>query len=170
VVELSQDELELFVTEAEENISNLENGLLRLEQEGSASLVAELFRYAHTLKGSAGAADLTEMSQLAHAMENLLDEVRNGTRKVTSDLVDTLLECVDMLRAMVLAIQENRKQPDPSMLIKKLSNLSNQQSDSDASDYKPSPPVGETPVTFNIFIKPECPMPSVRAFQTFDYE
>ncbi len=167
MVELSQDELELFVTEAEENIANLENGLLKLEREGDAALVAELFRYAHTLKGSAGAAGLTEMSQLAHAMENLLDEVRNGTRKVTSDLVDTLLECVDMLRAMVLAIQENGKQPDPSMLIKKLSNLSDQQSDSDASDHKPSPTVGEIPVTLNIFIKPECPMPSVRAFQAY---
>lgn len=167
MVELSQDELELFVTEAEENIANLENGLLKLEREGDAALVAELFRYAHTLKGSAGAAGLTEMSQLAHAMENLLDEVRNGTRKVTSDLVDTLLECVDMLRAMVLAIQENGKQPDPSMLIKKLSNLSDQQSDSDASDHKPSSPVGEIPVTLNIFIKPECPMPSVRAFQAY---
>jgi len=167
MVELSQDELELFVTEAEENIANLENGLLKLEREGDAVLVAELFRYAHTLKGSAGAAGLTEMSQLAHAMENLLDEVRNGTRKVTSDLVDTLLECVDMLRAMVFAIQENGKQPDPSLLIKKLSNLSDQQSDSDASDHKPSPPVGEIPVTLNIFIKPECPMPSVRAFQAY---
>ena len=167
MVELSQDELELFVTEAEENIANLENGLLKLEREGDAALVAELFRYAHTLKGSAGAAGLTEMSQLAHTMENLLDEVRNGTRKVTSDLVDTLLECVDMLRAMVLAVQENGKQPDPSMLIKKLSNLSDQQSDSDASDYKPSAPIEETPVTLNIFIKPECPMPSVRAFQAY---
>ncbi|MFA0740672.1 MAG: hypothetical protein DFNUSKGM_000779 [Candidatus Fervidibacter sacchari] len=167
MVELSQDELELFVTEAEENIANLENGLLKLEREGDAALVAELFRYAHTLKGSAGAAGLTEMSQLAHAMENLLEEVRNGTRKVTSDLVDTLLECVDMLRAMVLAIQENGKQPDPSMLIKKLSNLSDQQNDSDASDYKPSAPIEETPVTLNIFIKPECPMPSVRAFQAY---
>ena len=165
MVELSQDELELFVTEAEENIANLENGLLKLEREGDAALVAELFRYAHTLKGSAGAAGLTEMSQLAHAMENLLDEVRNGRRKVTSDLVDTLLECVDMLREMVLAVQENGKQPDPSMLIKKLSNFSDQQSDSDASDHKPSSPVGEIPVTLNIFIKPECPMPSVRAVQ-----
>jgi two-component system chemotaxis sensor kinase CheA len=124
VVELSQDELELFVTEAEENIANLENGLLRLEREGDAALVAELFRYAHTLKGSAGAAGLVEMSQLAHAMENLLDEVRNGKRNVTSELVDTLLECVDVLRAMVLALRDGEKQPDPSLLVRKLSAFS----------------------------------------------
>jgi two-component system chemotaxis sensor kinase CheA len=78
--------------------------LLKLEREGDASLVAELFRHAHTLKDSAGAAGLIEMSRLPHAMENLLDQVRNGERKVTSDLVNALLEDVDMLRAVVIAL------------------------------------------------------------------
>jgi two-component system chemotaxis sensor kinase CheA len=168
VVELSQDELELFVTEAEENIANLENGLLRLEREGDAALVAELFRYAHTLKGSAGAAGLVEMSQLAHAMENLLDEVRNGKRNVTSELVDTLLECVDVLRAMVLALRDGEKQPDPSLLVRKLSAFSEEQrNQSDTSDQKVSMSSGEICATLNIFIKPECPMPSARAFQAY---
>jgi two-component system chemotaxis sensor kinase CheA len=168
VVELSQDELELFVTEAEENIANLENGLLRLEREGDAALVAELFRYAHTLKGSAGAAGLVEMSQLAHAMENLLDEVRNGKRNVTSELVDTLLECVDVLRAMVLALRDGEKQPDPSLLVRKLSAFSEEQrNQSDTSDQKVSISSGEICATLNIFIKPECPMPSARAFQAY---
>jgi len=168
VVELSQDELELFVTEAEENIANLENGLLRLEREGDAALVAELFRYAHTLKGSAGAAGLVEMSQLAHAMENLLDEVRNGKRNVTSELVDTLLECVDVLRAMVLALRDGEKQPDPSLLVRKLSAFSEEQrNQSDTSDQKVSMSSGEICATLNIFIKPECPMPSARAFQSY---
>jgi two-component system chemotaxis sensor kinase CheA len=168
VVELSQDELELFVTEAEENIANLENGLLRLEREGDAALVAELFRYAHTLKGSAGAAGLVEMSQLAHAMENLLDEVRNGKRNVTSELVDTLLECVDVLRAMVLALRDGEKQPDPSPLVRKLSAFSEEQrNQSDTSDQKVSMSSGEICATLNIVIKPECPMPSARAFQAY---
>jgi two-component system chemotaxis sensor kinase CheA len=168
MVELSQDELELFVTEAEENIANLENGLLKLEREGDAALVAELFRYAHTLKGSAGAAGLVEMSQLAHAMENLLDEVRNGKRNVTSELVDTLLECVDVLRAMVLALRDGEKQPDPSLLVRKLSAFSEEQrNQSDTSDQKVSMSSGEICATLNIFIKPECPMPSARAFQAY---
>jgi two-component system, chemotaxis family, sensor kinase CheA len=168
MVELSQDELELFVTEAEENIANLENGLLKLEREGDAALVAELFRYAHTLKGSAGAAGLVEMSQLAHAMENLLDEVRNGKRNVTSELVDTLLECVDVLRVMVLALRDGEKQPDPSLLVRKLSAFSEEQrNQSDTSDQKVSMSSGEICATLNIFIKPECPMPSARAFQAY---
>jgi two-component system chemotaxis sensor kinase CheA len=130
--------------------------------------VAELFRYAHTLKGSAGAAGLVEMSQLAHAMENLLDEVRNGKRNVTSELVDTLLECVDVLRAMVLALRDGEKQPDPSLLVRKLSAFSEEQrNQSDTSDQKVSMSSGEICATLNIFIKPECPMPSARAFQAY---
>jgi len=148
--------------------ANLENGLLRLEREGDAALVAELFRYAHTLKGSAGAAGLVEMSQLAHAMENLLDEVRNGKRNVTIELVDTLLECVDVLRAMVLALRDGEKQPDPSLLVRKLSAFSEEQrNQSDTSDQKVSMSSGEICATLNIFIKPECPMPSARAFQAY---
>jgi two-component system chemotaxis sensor kinase CheA len=89
-VELTAEERTLFIAEAEEHIANLESGLLRLEQGGDGAVIAELFRSAHTLKGSAGAAGLTGMSQLAHAMENLLDQVRNGTRAVTAELVDAV--------------------------------------------------------------------------------
>jgi two-component system chemotaxis sensor kinase CheA len=108
------------------------------------------------------------MSQLAHAMENLLDEVRNGKRNVTSELVDTLLECVDVLRAMVLALRDGEKQPDPSLLVRKLSAFSEEQrNQSDTSDQKVSMSSGEICATLNIFIKPECPMPSARAFQAY---
>lgn len=173
MVELSPDELELFISETEENINGLESGLLRLEQEGDASLVAELFRHAHTLKGSAGAAGLTDMSQLAHAMENLLDQVRKGERKVTSDLVDALLEGVDVLRAMVVALQQNSPLPNPSSLIARLNSIAEQQPAEPTvettleTDNEPSNQTGEFTATLNIFIKPECPMPAARAFQAY---
>ncbi|MFN4180079.1 MAG: chemotaxis protein CheW [Armatimonadota bacterium] len=165
MVELSPDELTLFVSEAEENINGLENGLLRLEREGDTSLVAELFRHAHTLKGSAGAAGLTEMSQLAHAMENLLDQVRNGMRTVTIELVDALLEGVDILRAMVVALQQNEPLPNPTSLIKRLESVAEMQSPEPVAET--SEPLEEITATLNIFIKPECPMPSARAFQAY---
>ncbi|MCS7264604.1 MAG: chemotaxis protein CheA [Armatimonadetes bacterium] len=169
MVELSPDELELFVSEAEENINGLENGLLRLEQEGNPSLVAELFRNAHTIKGSAGAAGLTEMSQLAHAMENLLDQVRNGERKIESDLVDALLEGVDMLRAMVISLSQNEPLPDPSQLINQLKFIADQKSSEIVSETSVETNLasGEIIATLNIFIKPECPMPSARSFQAY---
>jgi len=168
-VELTAEERTLFIAEAEEHIANLESGLLRLEQGGDGAVIAELFRSAHTLKGSAGAAGLTGMSQLAHAMENLLDQVRNGTRAVTAELVDALLMGVDFLRAMVVALRQNTPLPDAAPLIRQLTALAQQTPNALQRDElaAPSQRATEVIVTLNIFIKPECPMPAARAFQAY---
>ena len=168
-MELTAEERTLFIAEAEEHIANLESGLLRLEQGGDGAVIAELFRSAHTLKGSAGAAGLTGMSQLAHAMENLLDQVRNGTRAVTAELVDALLMGVDFLRAMVVALRQNTPLPDAAPLIRQLTALAQQTPNALQRDElaAPSQRATEVIVTLNIFIKPECPMPAARAFQAY---
>ena len=168
-MELTAEERTLFIAEAEEHIANLESGLLRLEQGGDRAVIAELFRSAHTLKGSAGAAGLTGMSQLAHAMENLLDQVRNGTRAVTAELVDALLMGVDFLRAMVVALRQNTPLPDAAPLIDQLTALAQQTPSELQRDElaTPSQRATEVIVTLNIFIKPECPMPAARAFQAY---
>jgi two-component system chemotaxis sensor kinase CheA len=168
-VELTAEERTLFIAEAEEHIANLESGLLRLEQGGDGAVIAELFRSAHTLKGSAGAAGLTGMSQLAHAMENLLDQVRNGTRAVTAELVDALLMGVDLLRAMVVALRQDAPLPDAAPLIDQLTALAQQTPGEVQRDelVTPSQRATEVIVTLNIFIKPECPMPAARAFQAY---
>jgi two-component system chemotaxis sensor kinase CheA len=168
-VELTAEERTLFIAEAEEHIANLESGLLRLEQGGDRAVIAELFRSAHTLKGSAGAAGLTGMSQLAHAMENLLDQVRNGTRAVTAELIDALLMGVDLLRAMVVALRQNTPLPDAAPLIRQLTALAQQTPNALQRDElaAPSQRATEVIVTLNIFIKPECPMPAARAFQAY---
>ena len=168
-MELTAEERTLFIAEAEEHIANLESGLLRLEQGGDGAVIAELFRSAHTLKGSAGAAGLTGMSQLAHAMENLLDQVRNGTKAVTAELIDALLMGVDFLRAMVVALRQNTPLPDAAPLIRQLTALAQQTPNALQRDElaAPSQRATEVIVTLNIFIKPECPMPAARAFQAY---
>jgi two-component system chemotaxis sensor kinase CheA len=168
-VELTAEERTLFIAEAEEHIANLESGLLRLEQGGDGAVIAELFRSAHTLKGSAGAAGLTGMSQLAHAMENLLDQVRNGTKAVTAELIDALLMGVDLLRAMVVALRQDAPLPDAAPLIDQLTALAQQTPNALQRDElaAPSQRATEVIVTLNIFIKPECPMPAARAFQAY---
>ena len=168
-MELTAEERTLFIAEAEEHIANLESGLLRLEQGGDGAVIAELFRSAHTLKGSAGAAGLTGMSQLAHAMENLLDQVRNGTKAVTAELIDALLMGVDLLRAMVVALHQDAPLPDAAPLIRQLTALAQQTPNALQRDElaAPSQRATEVIVTLNIFIKPECPMPAARAFQAY---
>lgn len=168
-MELTAEERTLFIAEAEEHIANLESGLLRLEQGSDTAVIGELFRSAHTLKGSAGAAGLTGISQLAHAMENLLDQVRNGTRAVTAELIDALLTGVDLLRAVVIALRQDAPLPDATPVIRQLTALAEQMPKELQRDERATPPqrVTEVVVNLNIFIKPECPMPAARAFQAY---
>ena len=76
--------LALFAEEAEQRLAELTAHLLALEEAGNdAELVAATFREAHTLKGGAAVVGLTAFSDVAHAMEDLLEELRSGGRMAT---------------------------------------------------------------------------------------
>jgi two-component system, chemotaxis family, sensor kinase CheA len=92
----------LFAQEAEERLGNLASQLLALEKTGSdVELVASIFREAHTLKGAAGVVGLEEVALVAHAMEDLLEQLRAGERLATPQLIDTVLAAVDGLQEML---------------------------------------------------------------------
>ena len=96
-----------FVRESEEGITDLNNALLDLEADPDDPEAMDLiFRTAHTLKGNAAAMGFEQFSGLAHAMEDLLDEVRDGEIVVTTELMDMLFEAVDILDAMLGEIDE----------------------------------------------------------------
>ncbi|HEY8414793.1 MAG TPA: chemotaxis protein CheA [Thermaerobacter sp.] len=112
--ELGEEERRLFIAESEELVDTLESGLLALERgEVDAGLVDEIFRAAHTLKGSAATAGLEGMAGLTHAMENLLDEVRAGRRSPGSGEVELLLRAVDFLRETLAAVAAGEHPPEP---------------------------------------------------------
>ena len=94
--------LVLFGQEAEQRLADLAAQLLALEQAGNdADLVASIFREAHTLKGAAAVVGLDPFGRVAHAMEDLLEQLRSGTRMATPALIDGLLVAVDGLAAML---------------------------------------------------------------------
>lgn len=91
--------LDIFRQEAAELLQTLSDGLLRMEESGNdPSVIQELFRAAHTLKGSAAMMELTAISQVAHRMEDLLGEVQTQAVGVTAPLVTLLLEGVDTIQ------------------------------------------------------------------------
>ncbi len=92
----------LFAEEAESRLSRLGELLLQLEENADdEELVASIFREAHTVKGAAAVVGIDEASRVAHALESLLEGVRNGERTVTSELVDMALFAVDGLNSMI---------------------------------------------------------------------
>lgn len=93
---------ELFGEEAEQRLQDLSEQLLRLEREpGDAELISSLFREAHTIKGAAAVVGVEEVSIVAHAMEDLLHQMRSGERRATPELIDQLLAAVDGVREMM---------------------------------------------------------------------
>ncbi|WP_128903727.1 chemotaxis protein CheA [Halorubrum amylolyticum] len=111
-----------FVAEAEDGITDLNNALLALEADPEdAEAMDDVFRVAHTLKGNAAAMGYEDVSDFGHALEDLLDAVRQGDREVTPELMDLLFEGVDTVEAMVSEIADTGDvSTDPSDLESRL--------------------------------------------------
>ncbi|WP_256418223.1 chemotaxis protein CheA [Halorubrum laminariae] len=107
-----------FVAEAEDGITDLNNALLALESDPEdAAAMDDVFRVAHTLKGNAAAMGYEDVSSFGHALEDLLDAIRQGDREVTPEVMDLLFEGVDTVEAMVAEIADSGEvTTDPSDL------------------------------------------------------
>jgi len=104
---MSDRYLDGFLRESEEAITQLNNSLLDLEDDpGDRDAMERIFRTAHTLKGNFGAMGFQDAADLAHAIEDLLDEMREGNRSVTADRMDPIFAGVDRIEAIVAEIEE----------------------------------------------------------------
>jgi len=97
-----------FLDESFEGLDRAENGLLALENAQTAEVIGDLFRAIHSIKGGAGAFGVEEITDLAHVMENLLDDVRSGT-SATPEMTAILLEGVDHLRRALTERRNGRQ-------------------------------------------------------------
>jgi two-component system chemotaxis sensor kinase CheA len=92
----------LFATEAEGRLDALVDQLLELEKGGAnPEVVASLFREAHTIKGGAAVVGMPHVARVAHALEDLLEEVRRERRGVDTALIDAVLAGVDDIRTLI---------------------------------------------------------------------
>ncbi|MDR0338881.1 MAG: chemotaxis protein CheA, partial [Desulfovibrio sp.] len=91
-----------FIIEAKEHLETIEPNLLELEKApDNLSLLNEIFRPMHSLKGASGFLGLNKMNGLAHKAENILDGLRKGDMAVNSDIMDVILASTDALRQMI---------------------------------------------------------------------
>lgn len=92
----------MFVAEALDHLGTIEATLLQLEESPTdKTLLNDVFRPFHTIKGNAGALGLSQVQAVAHKVENLLDRCRSGAHQVGSAEVDVVLQSVDVLTAMI---------------------------------------------------------------------
>ncbi|MEW6608607.1 MAG: hybrid sensor histidine kinase/response regulator [bacterium] len=101
-----------FKEETDERLNNLNNKLLNLEQNpDDAELLNEVFREAHTLKGSAKMVGLTKINRIAHQMEDLLGRIKEKQFNLTPQINDLLFECLDSIK-ILLEAEISKKEVD----------------------------------------------------------
>ena len=92
----------MFVEEAKGQLERIASGLLALESApGDRETIDGILREAHTMKGAAGMVGMMRVSRLAHRLEDLLVELRAGTRLSTPELTDSMLLVVDGLGRLI---------------------------------------------------------------------
>ncbi|MBT2683013.1 chemotaxis protein CheA [Bacillus sp. ISL-37] len=97
--------LEVFIEESKEHLQACNEQLLELEKNPQdLSIINEIFRSAHTLKGMSATMGYEDLASLTHQMENVLDAIRNNRLTTTPEIVDVIFMAVDHLEDMVQSI------------------------------------------------------------------
>lgn len=90
---------EVFFEESSELLAEMEACLLGLDVNSpSMEDLNAIFRAAHSIKGGAGTFGFTDMTEMTHMLETLLDRLRKGELKVRSEMVDAFLKAGDVIK------------------------------------------------------------------------
>ncbi len=117
------DLLRDFLTETNENLGVLDTEIVKLEQNpNDPGLVGSIFRIMHTIKGTCGFLGLPRLEKVAHAGENLLDQIRDGKLIPNEQAVTLILEALDRIKSLLSVLEQTEAEPegDDSDLIKRL--------------------------------------------------
>jgi len=133
---------EIFFQECEEQLAELESGLLKLNDgDRDPETVNAVFRAVHSIKGGAGAFGLDDLVSFAHVFETTLDCVRSGKLEPGQDVLKVMLKSADVLADLVSAsrdggsVEESRTRG----LVKELEALANGELPSSSGSEAPKP-------------------------------
>lgn len=103
----------VFFEESEEHLDDMEQLLMGLNVDApDPEELNSIFRAAHSIKGGSGIFGFDALMNLTHVMENLLDKARNGELRVTTEIVNVLLETLDVLKATLTAYRQQSPVPE----------------------------------------------------------
>ena len=117
-----KEELEIFVQETKEHLESMTRHLLEFEKDPkNIEALNEIFRSAHTIKGSSGIIGFTDIQELTHKMEDILDNISKGLISPSPDLIDILFECIDALEERINNLEKREnKELSFSYLLKRI--------------------------------------------------
>lgn len=170
--------LEVFIYETTTLLEQLDEILLSSEKSKSFSdeAINEIFRIMHTIKGSSAMMDLTGISTLAHAVEDVFFIIREQPQMALTDsegLFDLVFEGVDFLKEEMESVQDTGDASrNPQELIGQLHAMAAVIK----GEAPPAPAVQVTPAAqpaptgpsgthrVRVFFEDGCQMENIRAF------
>ncbi|GIV95493.1 MAG: chemotaxis protein CheA [Herpetosiphonaceae bacterium] len=120
--------LDDFFAECDEHLTRVHRSLLALQrltsqEQPNRSILDELFRSFHSLKGLSGMVGLKESEELVHEMESYLRALRQGQATFSSAALDALVSAVHLLEQVLNARRIGQPSPDTTSMLKWLQNL-----------------------------------------------
>ncbi len=106
------DLLREFLTETGEHLDTVDVELVRFEQDpNNETILRNIFRLVHTIKGTCGFLGLPRLEALAHAAETLMGKFRDG-HPVTTDAVSLILQTLDRIKEIVAELERTAAEPE----------------------------------------------------------
>ncbi len=104
-----QEYKELFLAEALENHEELNRLMTELEKNTSnKNAINAIFRITHTLKGNAAGMGFDDIGKLAHTLEDLFNEIREGKLQVDTHIFNDIFKAIDVLGALINALKTGK--------------------------------------------------------------
>ncbi|MEW6107892.1 MAG: chemotaxis protein CheA [Nitrospirota bacterium] len=111
-----------FIAEAEELLEEAQRMILEIQETSSTGInpdtINALFRSMHTLKGVSGLFGLQGITNLSHALETLMDDIRLGKIEVNDDVINFLFKNIDILKSLVEEVSDEKEEDDVSAYLK----------------------------------------------------
>src|SRR5215472_12785151 len=106
------DLLREFVTETNESLDVVDVELVRFEQDpNNATILDNIFRLVHTIKGTCGFLGLPRLEALAHAAETLMGKFRDGA-PASSEAVTLILATIDRIKTILESLESEQREPE----------------------------------------------------------
>ncbi|MDP2824831.1 MAG: chemotaxis protein CheW [Sulfuritalea sp.] len=149
---------QVFFEESQEHLDSMESLLLELDLGNpDAEQLNAIFRAAHSIKGSAGTFGFTDLAEVTHVLENLLDRIRKGELALRPEMIDAFLDAGDVLKDLLAAHRGNGA-ADPSQvaaMCKRLAELTVSTAPS-AAVGSLEPAAAAAPVATDTLVSPEA--------------
>ena len=164
----------LFVTESRENLRTLNETMVALEAKPKdKSLVEVMFRACHTIKGMAGMMNYRFITDTAHALEDLLNAVRNDAVEPTDEIAEAIFKGLDALEGMIASVERGEDFDESSGLVEELRIAASASKKRRKKGAKPiatedklsNKPAPAAAIAYSVYVRfgRRCAFPSARA-------